>query len=116
MDTKRKTTIFAGILYFIGFFSGLLSIVPAVDAKDYLSQISANTNQVLFGALFQFIMSIAYVGFAITLYPILNKFNERLSLGFLIFRIIAAILNIIGLKIFVKQCSDVVSGNYFARH
>ena len=41
-------------------------------------------------------MTIAYVGFAITLYPILRKYKESLALGFLSFRIIAAVLNIIG--------------------
>jgi hypothetical protein len=73
-----------------------LSIAPAVDASDYLLKASANANQVLLGALFQFIMTIAYVGFAITLYPILRKQMESLALGFLSFRIIAAVLNIIG--------------------
>jgi hypothetical protein len=67
-----------------------------VDAPDYLLKASANANQVLFGALFQFIMTTANIGFAITLYPILRKFKECLALGFLSFRIIAAVLNIIG--------------------
>jgi hypothetical protein len=41
-------------------------------------------------------MTIAYVGFTITLYPILRKHMESLALGFLSFRIVAAVLNIIG--------------------
>ncbi|MFC2126682.1 DUF4386 domain-containing protein, partial [Bacteroidota bacterium] len=97
MTDYRKISILAGTLYIIGFISGLLSIVPAIDASDYLIKASANENQVLIGALFQFIMTIAYLCFAITLYPILKKFNERLALGFLSFRIVAAILNILGI-------------------
>jgi hypothetical protein len=96
MNSNRKKTIIAGALYIIGTIAGILSIAPAIDASDYLFKASANANQVLFGALFQFIMTIAYVGFAITLYPILRKFKESLALGFLSFRIIAAVLNIIG--------------------
>jgi Domain of unknown function (DUF4386) len=99
MNTNRKRTIIAGALYFIGTVAGLLSIAPAVDAYDYLVRTSANSNQVLLEALFQYIMTIAYVGFAITLYPIIRKYMESLALGFLSFRIIAAVLNIIGLII-----------------
>lgn len=76
MNSNRKKTIIAGALYIIGTIAGILSIVPAIDASDYLLKASANANQVLFGALFQFIMTIAYLGFAITLYPILRKYKE----------------------------------------
>ena len=96
MNSNRKKTIIAGTLYIIGIITGILSIVPVIDAPDFLTNSSAHANQVLFGALFQFIMTIAYMGFAIALYPILKKHKEGLALGFLSFRIIAAVLNIIG--------------------
>ncbi len=96
MDSNRRRTILAGALYLIGTIAGILSIAPAIDATDYLIRASANANQVLVGALFQFVMTIAYVGFAIALYPILRRYQETLALGFLGFRIIAAVLNIVG--------------------
>ena len=96
MNLNRKTTTIAGTLYITGTIAGVLSIAPAIDAPDYLIKASANANQVLFAALFQFFMTIAYAGFAITLYPVLRKYRESLALGFLSFRIIAAVLNIIG--------------------
>jgi hypothetical protein len=96
MNSYRKRTIIAGSLYFIGTVAGVLSISTTVDAPDYLAKAAGNANQVLSSALFQFIMTIAYVGFAITLFPILRKYMESLAIGFLSFRIIAAALNIIG--------------------
>jgi len=96
MNSNRKKVVFAGSLYIVGTVAGVLSISTVVDAPDYLVKASENANQVLFSALFQFIMTIAYLGFAITLYPILRKHMESLALGFLSFRIIAAVLNIIG--------------------
>lgn len=96
MNSSRKRTIITGSLYIVGTVAGVLSISTAVDAPDYLVKASANANQVLSSALFQFIMTIAYLGFAITLYPILRKHMESLALGFLSFRIVAAVLNIIG--------------------
>jgi hypothetical protein len=96
MNSNRKKAVFAGSLYIVGTVAGVLSISTVVDAPDYLVKASENANQVLFSALFQFIMTIAYLGFAITLYPILRKHLESLAIGFLSFRIIAAVLNIIG--------------------
>ena len=96
MNSNRKRTIIAGSLYIVGTVAGVLSISTAVDAPDYLVKASANANQVLSSALFQFIMTIAYLGFTITLYPILRTHMESLSIGFLSFRIVAAVLNIIG--------------------
>ena len=96
MNSNRKRTIIAGSLYIVGTVAGVLSISTVVDAPDYLVKASENANLVLFSALFQFIMTIAYLGFAITLYPILRKHMESLALGFLSFRIVAAVLNIIG--------------------
>jgi hypothetical protein len=96
MNSNRKRTIIAGSLYIVGTVAGVLSISTVVDAPDYLVKAAANSNQVLSSALFQFIMTIAYLGFAITLYPILRKHMESLALGFLSFRIVAAVLNIFG--------------------
>lgn len=96
MGSNRRRTIVAGALYLVGTIAGILSIAPAIDATDYLIRASAHASQVLVGALFQFVMTIAYVGFAIALYPILRRYQESLALGFLGFRIIAAVLNIVG--------------------
>ncbi len=105
MNSNRKRTIIAGVLYIIGIVAGVLSISTAIDAPDYLLKASANANQVLLAALFQFIWAIAYIGFAIILYPILRKYKESLALGFLSFRIIAAVLNIIGFIILLLLLS-----------
>jgi hypothetical protein len=96
MNPNRKATTIAGLLYIIGTVAGILSIAPAIDAPDYLIKASANANQVILGAFFQFIMAVAYAGIAITLYPILRKYNESLALGFLSFRIIGAVFLILG--------------------
>jgi hypothetical protein len=96
METNRKNTIIAGALYLLGFIAGILSIASAVDDPEYLIKTAANANQTLFAALFQFVMIVSYLGIAIALYPIVNKFNERLALGFLSFRIIGTVFILIG--------------------
>lgn len=96
MNADRTATILAGVLYFLGLVAGVLSVVPVVDPPDYLVQISANAGQITSGAFFQFLMTAAYVGMAITLYPILKKYNESLALGYVGFRLVAAAFIVIG--------------------
>jgi len=96
MNFERKIARIAGTLFIIGTVAGILSIAPAIDAPDYLTKASENANQVLKGAFFQFIMAVAYIGFAILLYPILRRYNESLAIGFVGFRFIAGVFNIIG--------------------
>jgi len=99
MNVDRKTAILAGVLYFLGIIAGVFSVVPVIDIPDYLVQISANAGQVTLGAFFQFLMTGAYVGMAITLYPILKKYNESLALGYVGFRLVAAAFIVIGVII-----------------
>ena len=99
MNSDRKTAILAGVLYFLGIIAGALSVVPVIDVPDHLIQISANAGQVNSGAFFQFLMTAAYVGMAITLYPILKKHNESLALGYVGSRLVAAAFNVIGVII-----------------
>ncbi len=102
MKPIRNKTIIAGILIIAGMIAGILSVAPAVDSTEYLSKAAENANQVIIGAVFQFIMSIAYLGFALALYPIIKNPNQGLSLGFLSFRILASTLVIIGTIILVS--------------
>lgn len=92
---KNKTQV-AGLLIIIGMVAGIFSISPSVDSVNYLTEAAANSNQVIISALFQFILFLMYLGFAIVLYPIIKKYNESLALGFLSFRIIAGVVLLIG--------------------
>ena len=102
MDPVRRNTIIAGILIIAGMIAGFLSVAPAVDSTAYLSKAAENPNQVLRGAVFQFIMSLTYLGFAGALFPIIKYKGQGLALGFLSFRIIASVLIIIGTIILVS--------------
>ena len=96
MNADRKTAILAGVLYFLGLVVGVLSVVPVIDLPDYLVQIPLKAGQVMTGAFFQFLMTAAYVGMAITLYPILKRHNESVALGYVGSRLVAATFIVIG--------------------
>lgn len=97
-DTYRKTATIVGILFIIATFASVLSnlFLKSVSASDYLVAVSANQNQVTAGALLIFIAAITSVGIAISLYPLLKKYNEGLALGAVCFRLIEAAFYSVG--------------------
>ena len=113
MDLARSTTRLAGLLVFAGMAAGIFSVAPAIDGADFLTEAASNTGQVLMAAVFQFMMALAYAGFAILLYPAIRQFGGSLSIGFLSFRIIAVSLVIVGTIVMLSilaLCQE-VAGN-----
>jgi hypothetical protein len=99
VKSNRKVETIAGVLCIVGTVAGVLSVSPVIDGPDYLIGSSSNEFQILLAACFQFIMAAAYVGFAISLYPILRKYYEGLAIGFVGFRFVAGVFNILGVII-----------------
>jgi len=102
MNTNRTIAGVTGVLFIVATVAGLASTVlvgPILGAPDYLTKISTNENQVLFGALFQFIAAAACAGIAIAMYPVLRRHNEGLALGSVAFRLIEGTL-----YVFVVVC------------
>jgi hypothetical protein len=68
-----------------------------VSSPDYLEQVYPNKYSVIFAVLLEFINSAAVVGIAIIIYPIIKQYNERIALGYVAFRIIEAIMLLMGI-------------------
>jgi hypothetical protein len=99
MNTFRKNAIIAGILLLVCSAATLLSFPffgPILEGKDYLSKLFASENMVITGALIEFIQAAAAAGIAITLYPILKKYNGALALGAVGFRVVECVFVLIG--------------------
>lgn len=99
MNSNRTATTIAGWSYIGATVAGILSMVPVIDDPEYLIKISAHETQVIAGAFFQLLMVAAYIGYAISLYPLLRKHNENLALGFISFWVIGGVFIIIGVII-----------------
>ena len=67
-----------------------------VNATDYLVSVSANGGLVATAALLLFIGGAAAIGIAISLYPVLRKYNEGLALGAVGFRTVEGVFDIVG--------------------
>ena len=88
MNTHRKTAISVGVLYIIGTVSGVLCLffIGSLNAPDYLVQISASGNQLVIGSLLILVMAFALALIPAVLYPVFEKQNKALALGYVIFR------------------------------
>lgn len=115
MESTRKIAITVGVLFIIATGAPILSIpfLQHMNVPDYLSNVSANVPEVTTGALLELIMALAIAGIAIMLYPILNKYNETLAIGYLGARVTEGIIFIvaavIGLLTLVTLSREFVS-------
>ena len=102
MDYYRKIAIIVGVLFIIYtsvdilsfLFTGPVTATP-VTATNYLVSVSENRGLVGTGALLLFIGGACASGIAISLYPVLKKFNAGLALGAVGFRISEGVLRFV---------------------
>jgi len=97
MNLYRKCAISAGVLFIIYTSVDILSFLflGPTTATDYLVSVSANAGLVGIGALLLLIGGVCGSGIAISLYPVLKKFNAGLALGAVGFRISEGVLRFI---------------------
>jgi Domain of unknown function (DUF4386) len=96
MNSTRKIAVTTGVLFIVATVAALVAaaLVPGLHGTDYLTQVSANSNLVTGGALFYLIAAFTSAGIAISLYPVLKKWNAGLALGSVVFRAIEAVMYI----------------------
>jgi hypothetical protein len=99
MNTYRKTAIIVGILFIVCSAVSILSFPfsgPILEGQKYLEKLFENKNQVITGALLEFIWAATCAGIAIGLYPLLKKYNGALALGSVGFRVVEGVFVLIG--------------------
>jgi hypothetical protein len=114
MNSYKNHAIAAGILFIIADLVGFLSFpfIEPFNDTNYLVTISTNVNLATTAALLLFIGGAAAIGIAISLYPVLKKYNEGLALGSVGFRIAEGILDfaaVIGLLVLVTLSQQFVT-------
>ena len=72
MDSIKRKTRFVGLLFIFGMIAGIFGVAPAINSTDYLREALTYSKQVIIASVFQFIMSLTYIGIAILLYPIIT--------------------------------------------
>jgi hypothetical protein len=90
MDSLRKTSLVAGVLYLITFVSiPTLALYSSVHDPSFIAGPGPDA-PVLFGGILEVIVAFAGIGTAIALYPVLKRQNQGVALGFVGARIVEA--------------------------
>lgn len=99
MISNKKIARIVGVLFLVATAAYILGnglIASILNDPDYLIHVYPNKTQVIIGMLLEFINSAAVVGIAIMLFPIIRKHNETIALGYVAFRVIEAMILIVG--------------------
>jgi hypothetical protein len=104
MNNFRKLAISAGILFIIYTSVDLLGFLfmGPLKATNYLVSVSENAGLVGTGAFLSLIGGACASGIAISLYPVLKKFNPVLALGAVGFRISEGVLRFISVSVLLS--------------
>jgi hypothetical protein len=95
MNTHRKTAIIVGVLFIIAtafLFVGEAFYDPILSSPDYLEIAYPNRTIVAIGILLEFACVIAIPLIPVFLFPILKEHYEALALGYVVFRLLEAVL------------------------
>lgn len=114
MDSNRRTALSAGALFITATVTILLATPlsqPLLNDANYLVKLSANVNQVTLGVLLELIAAGTSAGIAISLYPVLKRWNVSLALGSVVFRAMEAVMYTVGA---VNLLSVLTLGQHFA--
>jgi len=95
-NSNRKTAIIVGVLFLTALGTSILGsagfVGPIINTPDYLADVYPNRTQVMTGMLLELTCAVAVVGIAVLLFPIINKYNKSIALGYLGLRIIESVL------------------------
>ena len=107
MDSLRKTSFWAGVLYLITFVSiPTLILYGPVKEAGYIAGAGPDTG-VLIGGVLELIVGLAGIGTAVVLYKVLKRQNQATALGLvgsrvlegaLIFTGVASILTVVAMR------------------
>jgi len=115
MDSNRKNEIIVGILFILAAAPAIIGLAlyqPILNDADYIVKNSANETQVVWGAFCELILAFSVIGISIMMYPILNKENESLAIGYVCFRLLEATIIILGI---ISLLSVVTLNQEFAK-
>ena len=116
MDTTRKLTLAAGVLYLVTFAASIPTLAlkaPLVDHADFVLG-HGNATAVIWGGFLDFVCAVAGIGTAVALYPVIRRYSRTSAIGFITSRTLEAAILVVGaisLLSVVTLRNDVVGGD-----
>lgn len=98
--TDKTNAVITGLFFIAATVSAIVGMKlydPILNNPGYLTDGAKNAVQIIFGALSELVLVCTAAGTGIMLFPYLRKFNERLGLGYIVFRLLEAVFILIGI-------------------
>ena len=99
MNASKRTARIVGALFLtsnvVFMLGAVVFLEPILSAPDSLALASANRVKLVLGALLEIINSVAYLGIAVLMFPILKQRFESFALGYVGFRILEFVMQIL---------------------
>jgi hypothetical protein len=115
MDSNRKNEMIVGVLFILATLTAIIGLAlyqPVLNDTDYIVMASANDTQVIWGAFCELILAFSVIGISVMMYPIVNKENESIAIGYVCFRLLEATMIIVGI---ISMLSLVTLNQEFAK-
>ena len=99
MKTYRKTAIVVGVLFIAATVLSLMSssiLGSIIGTPNYLTNVSANGNQTILGALLELAAAISVMLIPAVMFPVFKQQSEGMALGYFGFRILESVTLIVG--------------------
>lgn len=100
MKANRDISIITGVLYIVAAVTAIIGFAlyqPILNDTEYIIKDTVNDTQVIWGAFNELILVFSIIGISIMMFPIINKENENIAIGYVCFRLLEAILITIGI-------------------
>ena len=99
MNSNRKTSLVAGILYLLTFISiPTLALYGSIHQPGYILGAGPDT-AVIIGNILEIIVALAGIGTAVALYPVLKRQNVGIALGLVGARVLEAATIFVGVML-----------------
>jgi hypothetical protein len=115
MNSNKKTATMVGVLFLVAtvtFMIGSGLIDSVLNSPEYLNNVYPDRTTVIVGMFFELINSVAVVGIAMLMFPILKQHNEAIALGYYGSRIIESailIVSVIGALILIPLSQEYIT-------
>jgi hypothetical protein len=100
MNANRDIAVMVGALYILATVAAIIGFAlyqPVLNDPLYVIKASAHESQIIWGALCELVLAFSVIGISVIMFPIVNKENESIAVGYICFRLLEATIIIIGI-------------------
>jgi hypothetical protein len=95
----RTTAIVAGVCYLITHVTSIGAVIlynPVLNDSHFITTSGSSTG-VLLGAFLEIILAFGNIGTAVTLFPVVKRYNEGVALGYVALRTLESAIIVVGI-------------------